>query len=222
MCGRYVFVPGQDWADQISHYKTTSPDVEGLPANYNVAPMQIMPVITKDGIEMMKWGLVPSWAKEFKPAFTSINARAETAAEKPLYRTPFLQHRCLVPASGFYEWQQRPTFKQPYLFKLTNRDMFNFAGLFDIWIDKDENPHYSFTILTTMANKTMSPVHDRMPVILKPEEEAIWLNDEELPENLQLLCDAYDDADMTGFEVSRDVANVKNNTDALLLPLNSK
>src|SRR5690349_5325883 len=125
-----------------------------------------MPVVTSDGIEMMTWGLVPSWSKIFKPSFTSINARGETVAEKPLYRTPFKKRRALIPATGFYEWQQRETFKQPFHIRPKERDLFSFAGLYDIWYDSENMPHKSFAIITTTPNEQMGPIHDRMPVIL--------------------------------------------------------
>src|SRR5665647_3542408 len=111
MCERYTYIPT---AAEVQSYQDAK--LGELAPNYNVAPMQKMPVITTEGFELMKWGLVPSTAKEFKSSFTSINARGETLAEKPIYRTPFKKYRCLVPASGFYGWQQRPTFKQSYYF----------------------------------------------------------------------------------------------------------
>src|SRR6476659_5888532 len=111
MCGRYVFVPNEGWVNKISEQKRSSFEPGQLKPNYNVAPTHVMPVITSDGLEMMQWGLIPPWAKEFKPSFTTINAKAETAAEKPMFRTPFKKRRCLVPASGFFEWQQRAGYK---------------------------------------------------------------------------------------------------------------
>ena len=213
MCGRYVFVPGKGWG--LNEQKRSS-----FEPNYNVAPMQTMPVITADGIEMMQWGLVPSWSKEFKPSFTSINARAETATDKPLYRTPFKKRRCLVPASGFYEWQKQADFKQPFMFTVKDRPMFNFAGLYDVWYDAKDEPHKSYTIITTEANEVMEGIHDRMPVILSAEEEADWLNEAETPDQLRLMLDPYD-GEMSRHEVSRDVGKVSNNHKGLLLPINS-
>ena len=214
MCGRYVFVPTEGWK-----YNTVEQKPSSFEPNYNVAPTQTMPIVTTNGIEMMKWGLVPSWAKEFKASFTSINARAETAAEKPLYRVPFQTRRCLVPASGFYEWQQLGTYKQPYLFTVPGRDIFHFAGLYDIWFDKADQPHYSYTILTTTANETMSGVHDRMPVILDDDEEQHWL-EPEADEDVQLILNPFDGV-MNRHQVSREVGNIKNNHAGLLLEINS-
>jgi putative SOS response-associated peptidase YedK len=220
MCGRYVFVPGKGWERELTKKQRQGLGEIELVPNYNVAPMQTMPVVTVDGVKLMQWGLVPSWSKQFKPSFSSINARGETAAEKPLYRTPFKKRRCLVPASGFYEWQARQGFKQPYLFTVPGREVFNFAGLYDVWYDPSGKEHYSYTIVTTSANATMKDVHDRMPVILDAAEEAAWLNPDETPDDLQLLLDPFDGT-MDRHEVSRDVGNVRNNHDGLLHPINS-
>lgn len=216
MCGRYVFVPDIGWVNAMNEQKRST-----FEPNYNVAPMQTMPVVTSDGIQMMQWSLVPSWSKEFKPAFTTINARSETAAEKPMFRGPFKNHRCLVPASGFYEWQKIGTTKQPYLFTVPNRSMFNFAGLYDVWYDPENQPHHSFTILTTTANTVMSDVHDRMPVILDPSEEHFWLDKEQPVDQLRLMLDPLPDDSLKRIKVSPDVGNTRNNRPDLLLELNS-
>ncbi len=217
MCERYTYIPT---ASEVKAYQDAN--LGDLSPNYNVAPMQKMPVITSDGLEVMKWGLVPSTSKEFKSSFTSINARGETLADKPIYRTPFKKYRCLVPASGFYGWQQRPTFKQSYYFSLKEQKNFHFAGLFDVWYDAQSVAHKSFTIITTSANKTIEDVQDRMPVILHPADEALWLDYAAEPEALQLLLRPYEDDDMVRYEVDRSVGNIKNNHKDLLLPLNSK
>jgi putative SOS response-associated peptidase YedK len=216
MCGRFSQIKAE--ADLKNYYSGDHQDMPGYRPNYNAAPMQKMPVATIDGLELMTWGLVPSWSKIFKPGFTSINARSETAAEKPLYRTPFKKRRALIPASGFYEWQQRETFKQPYYFQLPETDLFSFAGLYDIWYDQDQVPHKSFSILTTAPNDDMSGIHDRMPVILDRDEEAHWLDPDAELEDLQLLLNPYD-GDMLKHEVDRAVGNVKNNSPELVIPL---
>ena len=212
MCGRYTLVV--DGKVLMDYYSQSESD-EATERNYNVAPTQRMPVVTYEGLETMTWGLVPSWAKEFKPAFTSINARAESVAEKPLYRTPFKRRRALIPASGYYEWQKRDTYKQPFYFQLEGRPLFSFAGLYDVWYDSGNVPHKSYTIITTTPNTLMEDVHDRMPVILDRDEEQHWLNPGTPPEQLQLLLNPYD-GDMTKREVPRDVGNVKNNHEGLL------
>jgi putative SOS response-associated peptidase YedK len=216
MCGRYSVVKQQQ---ELAHFYHGDPNaLEDYRPNYNAAPMQTMPVVTSDGIELMTWGLVPSWSKIFKPSFTSINARGETVAEKPLYRTPFKKRRALIPATGFYEWQQRETFKQPFHIRPKERDLFSFAGLYDIWYDSANLPHKSFTIITTTPNEQMGPIHDRMPVILQRDEEEHWLDPDAKPEALQLLLDPFEH-ELELYEVDRAVGNVRNNTPELVNPL---
>ena len=108
--------------------------------------------------------------------FTSINAKAESVAERPSYRTPFKKRRALIPASCYYEWQKRDTYKQPYYFQVADRSVFSFAGLFDIWYDTNNIPHKSYTIITTQPSGIMEGIHDRMPVILDRDEEEAWLD----------------------------------------------
>lgn len=147
---------------------------------YNVAPSQEMPVVVaRDGARVltaMRWGLVPSWAKDPSPG--PINARAETLAMKPMFRHLLKSRRCLVPSCGFYEW--KPTgggkTKQPYRFVLKDEGLFAFAGLWDLWQAPDGSELRTFAIVTTMPNETVRPVHDRMPVILGGEDaERCWL-----------------------------------------------
>ncbi len=214
MCGRYPLIKSEQ--ELAYYYKGDSGSLAGYRPNYNAAPTQTMPVATADCLELMVWGLVPSWSKEFKPAFTSINARSETVAEKPLYRTPFKTRRALIPATGFYEWQKRDTYKQPYYFHLSDRELFSFAGLYDVWYEKDGVPHNSFTIITTAPNKTMEGIHDRMPVILDQDEEQLWLDPQAKLEQLQLLLNPYDHA-MEKYEVDPAVGSVKNNYEGLLI-----
>lgn len=184
-------------------------------ATYNAAPSQSLPVATAEGLELMTWGLVPAWSKEFKPSFTTINARAESVQDRPLYKLPFLRRRALIPASGFYEWQKRGAAKQPYYFYLPNRDLFSFAGLYDVWYDEHRNPKKSFTIITTQGNDTLSGIHERMPVILDQTEELHWLDPKTKPEQLQLLLDPYADT-MAKHEVDLAVGNVRNNHPGLI------
>ncbi len=216
MCGRYAFIPSAKTKDRYREAYG-----EELQPNYNAAPMQTLPIFTANGLERMQWGLVPSWSKEFRPAFSSINARAETVAEKPLYRGPYKKHRCLVPASGFYEWQKRGDAKQPFFFQVPDRPNFSFAGLFDIWYDSAGTPHKSYTIITTAANEALEGVHDRMPVILDEAEEGAWIDPDADLEGLLLLLGPYDANKMSRHEVDRAVGSVKSNHEGLLLPLNS-
>jgi len=124
----------------------------------------------------MRWGLIPSWSKDMSGAAMMINARSETAATKPAFRDPLTSRRCIVPADGFYEWQRRGKAKQPYCFEVNDDELFTFAGLWERW--KDPNGHWikSCTILTTTPNAVTSSVHDRMPVILNPDDYDLWLD----------------------------------------------
>lgn len=169
MCGRFV---------QTSSPKTLSERMD-LPSGslfdrprFNVAPTQTIAVIRPGELVALQWGLVPSWSKDGKGF---INARAETAADKPAFRTAFRQRRCLIPADGFYEWQARAGRKQPYCIRLSGDRPFAFAGLWELWRGPD-GPVESCAILTTDANDLVRPVHNRMPVILPRDCFAQWLD----------------------------------------------
>jgi len=150
-----------------------------IPLSYNIAPGMTSFVVTRNSPnkeELMKWGLIPPWAKDVRIGFKMINARAETILEKPSFRNPFKTKRCLVPFNCFYEWKQDGKVKIPYLFHDKEHKYLSFAGLYEIAHDADGNEIKSFTSITTKANKTMGGIHERMPVILSPEEESIWLD----------------------------------------------
>src|SRR5262249_8129107 len=154
-----------------------------LRPRYNVAPSQLVPVVRlgADGgrqLELLRWGLVPSWAKDEKIGYSLINARSETVAEKPSFRSAFKQRRCLVLESGFYGWAPRDGKKQPWLFGLQGAEPFAFAGLWERWEKGEGDPLETCTIITTEANDTVRPVHNRMPVILPHDSLAAWLDPE--------------------------------------------
>lgn len=167
-------------------------------ARYNIAPTDTVPIVAcdKEGrrrLKMAKWGLVPSWAKDTSIGIKMLNARAETLTERPAYRRAFERRRCLVPADGFFEWTDAPEAagkrapKQPYRFTLDPEAPFAFAGLYEI-NGSGEHALLSFTIVTTTPNELVTPFHDRMPVILPPEQYAVWLDREvSEPEALQPL-----------------------------------
>ena len=140
-------------------------------------------------IEIMRWGLVPSWAKDTKIGYQMINARSEGIEQKPSFRKPFRSQRCIVPATGFYEWQKVSSSRKiPYYFTLAgDSPLFGFAGLYDIYFDADGQKLETYTIITTEANELVSQIHDRMPVILRPADEATWL-DSALHEPAPLLA----------------------------------
>ena len=144
---------------------------------YNIAPTQVVPIVTGSGALFARWGLVPSWAQDAKIGNSLINARAETVAEKPAFRAAFKRRRCLVLADGFYEWQRTGSAKQPFFIHRQDDRPFAFAGLYEHW-GRATPPLDSCTIITTTPNRLMQPIHDRMPVILPPEAYRLWLDPE--------------------------------------------
>lgn len=184
---------------------------DSLPPRFNIAPTQFVPVVrhleADRFLSAMKWGLIPSWAKDEKIGNKLINARAETVAEKPAFRSAFKSRRCIVSASGFYEWKKLERGKQPYYFYLKDKPVFGFAGLWEEWRDTESGEILeTCTIITTEANKVLLPVHDRMPVILKTEDYEQWL-DTKLKdrEMLEELLKPYPAEEMSSHAVSRAV-----------------
>ena len=149
---------------------------------YNIAPTQPVPVIRQHprepvrDLSLVRWGLVPSWAKDTSAAARMINARSETAAAKPVFRDALRFRRCLVPADGFYEWSRTGKAKQPYCFEVNDGELFAFAGLWDRWRDPNGTAVETCSILTTAPNAVTAPVHDRVPVILDPDSYDLWLD----------------------------------------------
>jgi putative SOS response-associated peptidase YedK len=202
MCGRYTLF------SQVSLQKrfATANDPKPNP-RWNVAPGQAMPVITQrspNKVEVMNWGLIPSWAKDPKIGYKMINAKAETAAEKPSFRAALKRRRCLVPSSGFYEWKHEDGGKVPMFIRLKDEELFSFAGLYEHWQDAHGNEIDSYTILTTSPNPLMAQIHDRMPVLLKNTDEDEWLDcsDEASAVRVQRLLVPYDEARMEAWPVS--------------------
>ena len=187
MCGRYTLA-----APDHPAIRARFPVGESLEIRqrYNVAPTdEVLTVTTdKDGTprgELLRWGLVPSWAKQPSIGAKLINARVETAAEKPAFRRAFERYRCLIIADGFYEWQRTPGGpKQPFRITRDDHEPFAFAGLWSIWHAEDGATLRTCTILTTAPNSTIAPLHDRMPVILAREAETAWLDAATAPEQL--------------------------------------
>jgi len=171
-------------------------------------------------MKLLRWGLVPFFTKSIADlkGLSTINARGETVATSRTYREPFKRRRCLIPASGFYEWKRiDPKNKQPYAFDLSNGNMMAFAGLRGAWKDPANNKWLqSFAIITTEANEVMTPIHDRMPVILHPGDFDRWLSRDETDRPPIDLLRPFPSEEMERFEVSRDVGNVRNNSAELL------
>ncbi|MBC7545977.1 MAG: SOS response-associated peptidase [Candidatus Sericytochromatia bacterium] len=196
MCGRYTLkIDGKDLAALFA-----LPELPDFPHRYNIAPTQRVAMIRMSEtvgdrqLAMVRWGFIPAWAKEMPSQAPLINARLETAHEKPTFRSSFQSRRCLIPADGFYEWR-RSTDKQPFVFQLPDEQPFAFAGLWDRWQGPDGQIIESCAMLTTEANMVMAPIHHRMPTILPPTHYDAWLDPgHQHPERLRAvlaasLCD---------------------------------
>ncbi|HHH44146.1 MAG TPA: SOS response-associated peptidase [Gammaproteobacteria bacterium] len=179
MCGRYNLITDAEALVDFFDITRSGLDASWSEPHYNLAPGQPVPVVRAGpvGRELVpaRWGLVPHWSKESRPKYSTINARAETVAEKPAYREAFRRKRCLIPATGFYEWKHTGEGKNPYHIRLAGGGLFAFAGLWDHWPKGDEG-FDSCSIIVTDANAAMRPVHERMPVILNPALYNAWLN----------------------------------------------
>ena len=172
MCGRYTLGHTEGLFDRFRIESEES----GLRVRHNVAPSQVMPAVIvqeKRRLEFMQWGLVPSWSKDPKKAI--INARIEGIQTKPSFRKPIRERRCLIPATGFYEWKKEPTGKIPYHVRRKDSRLFAFAGLYDVWKGPDGSEIKTFAIVTAKPNGLLAQIHNRMPVILLPEQDELWL-----------------------------------------------
>lgn len=182
MCGRFTLTVSPDQLQTI--FELSEPPPAELGPRYNIAPTQPVAVITNQAprkLELFKWGLIPSWAKDPKIGNSLINARGETVAEKPAFRAAFKRRRCLILADGFYEWKKEGKTKTPMYIQLKDGAPFALAGLWEVWHAADGSNVPTCTIITTTPNKLMESIHDRMPVILPPKAYATWLTPDELP-----------------------------------------
>jgi len=179
MCGRYRLSRRKQLVEE--YFDTASGNEDWNP-RYNIAPTQPVAVIRQHPkgpirkLSLMRWGLIPSWAKDSSAAARMINARAETASTRPAFRDALKSRRCLIPADGFYEWMRMEKTKQPYCFEINDGELFAFAGLWERWKDPTGNWIKTCSILTTTPNAVTAPVHDRMPVILDPDSYDLWLD----------------------------------------------
>lgn len=222
MCGRYVL---EDWSDEVAALFGVEDAAEQEFSNWNVAPTQVMPVVAEIGgkrtVEPMQWGLIPMWSKERVMKYPTFNARAEDIFEKPTWRGPIRHHRCLVPATAFYEWKRKGGIKSkdPTAIRVSDQKYFAFAGIFDEW----HGELLSYSIITTTPNKEMVELHDRMPVILHPDDWETWLKPSiESRSDIEPLLRSYEDGKLKMYKASRDVNAVKNNNGKLIPPLNSQ
>ena len=228
MCGRYGRrADKQRIAEWMQTHNTDVFDDSYLAPSYNVAPQSLQPVVKLDSetgereLTVMRWGLIPFFAKDAKIAYSTINARAETVATSPVFREPMKRRRCLVPATGFYEWQALDKkSKQPWTIELVDGNLFAFAGLWDRWKDKATGqPLETYTIITTDPNELLEPIHNRMPVILSPQDYSRWLDPGE-PSQLPIdLLRPYPAEEMRAWKVSAAVGNVRNSGPELRLPV---
>ena len=221
MCGRYSLKA--DIAQLAMRFEFAADEAIHEPA-YNIAPTQQVLTVTNDGerrASYMRWGLIPFWAKDAKIGYRMINARGETVAEKPSFRTALRKRRCLILADGFYEWQKLGgKQKRPMRIVLKSGEPFAFAGLWETWKDPEGEMVKSCTIITTAANDFLRPIHDRMPVILPRESESFWM-DKEIDDPLALasVIAPYPDDEMDAFEVSTLVNNTRNKGPEVIDPV---
>ncbi|WP_085521193.1 SOS response-associated peptidase [Tuberibacillus sp. Marseille-P3662] len=223
MCGRFTLT--FDLEQLFNRFNIAYPAEFNLDMSYNIAPSQEVVAVVKghkgNKIGKLRWGLVPSWAKDPSIGHKMINARSETAPEKPSFCEPLQKRRCLVIADGFYEWKKIGGQKQPYYIYLKDRRVFAFAGLWSVWKQGGERLS-TCTILTTKANTMMADLHHRMPVILNKEQEKAWLNPQTELNQLKTMMISYPSEEMDAHPVSDAVNSPKNNSYALTEPLINK
>lgn len=216
MCGRYTLTFIFEGLAEV--FNAIIDNLEAIPPRYNVAPTQIMPVITRqqniNHLQAMRWGLVPSWAKDISIGSKMINARLETVSEKPAYKSALYSRRCLIPADGYYEWKPiaDKKGKQPYRIVVPDRQIFAFAGLWEVWASPG-GPVKSFTIITTKAGSQVANIHDRMPLILTKEQEEYWLAGPAVAQEMdRFLADLSPESNLFAYSVSSMVNSPANNT----------
>lgn len=219
MCGRFTLFT--DIEEIKERFDIQGSFDEEYQFSYNIAPSQSVLSVINDGVRnrlgYLRWGLIPFWAKDEKAGYKMINARAETIDEKASFRNAYKKKRCLIIADSFYEWKKTPERKIPMRIKLKNHAPFGMAGLWESWKSPEGISIYSCSVITTVPNELMTSIHDRMPVILKPEDEKDWLNPSiNDPAYLQRYLKSFDSEQMEAFEVSTDVNSTKNNTPNLI------
>jgi len=214
MCGRYALTSPPAVLAERFHLLWT-PEVE---PHYNIAPGQAIPVVRETGrgreLALLRWGLIPSWAKEASIGMRLINARGETLADKPAFRSAYRQRRCLIPADAFYEWKAIAARKQPYCIRMRDEAPFGMAGLWERWKAPDGQLVESCTIVTVDANALIAELHERMPLILAPDDYDAWLRAES-----KQLPPAVAAQDMRYYPVNPLVSNARNDVPACLDPI---
>jgi putative SOS response-associated peptidase YedK len=221
MCGRFaLIVSGEAVAEQFDLAETPL-----LAPRYNIAPTQPVAAVRlavhsgRRELTHFHWGLIPSWAKDTKMSSRMINARSETVSDKPSFRSAFKRRRCLIPASGFYEWQQLGSSKQPMFIQAQDGGLLALAGLWETWHAPDGGEIDSCTILTTEPNELMAPIHNRMPVIIEPADYDLWLDPGDRPEDGLHLLRPYPAPKMSFYPVSTYVNKPGNDDARCIQPL---
>jgi putative SOS response-associated peptidase YedK len=208
VCNRYRLTHSKQYLSD--RFQATGDEIEDRP-RYNIAPTQPVLIVRKEQgkkirhFTTMRWGLIPSWAKDMSIGTKTLNARSETVTTKPAFRDSILAKRCLIPADGFYEWRKMGSVKQPYCFEVGEGEVFALAGLWDQWTSPDGEVIESCTILTTTPNSLVADLHDRMPVIVPSDKYELWL-----------------DPDVTDFKAIRDILKPYDATAMRLYPVNRK
>ena len=221
MCGRYFL---HSTADKLSTLFGEMP-MPVLEARYNIAPTQPIPIVRQSPagrreMALVRWGLIPSWSKGPDSRYSMINARVETVAQKPAYRSAFRYKRCLIPADGFYEWRAAGAGKQPYVLRPRDGSPMALAGLWEHWQDADGNELESCTILVREANAQVKAVHERMPVIMGRDSFDLWLDiHAQKPQPLETLLAVQQAPELEIYPVSRAVNNPKADSGSLLEPV---
>jgi len=222
MCGRYeVHTPVEDVARAFDARPTE--EAAALPPRYNVAPSLRVPVVRESRkgrqLEAMTWGLVPSWAKDLAGA-KPINARAETVFDKAMFRNAIIRRRCLVPADGFYEWQAGPARKQPFHVGMAGGELFAFGGIWEYWAAEGHEPLVSCAIIVTRPNELLSKIHNRMPVIVRPDDYSRWLDPGLADrEAIEPMLEPFPAELMRAYPISTRVNDVKNEGPELVAPV---
>jgi putative SOS response-associated peptidase YedK len=219
MCGRYSLIAT---VDQLLEEFDLA-DAGELEARYNIAPSEHIPVIrVREGVrrlDSLKWGLVPSWAKDPEIGHRMINARAETVSEKPSFRAALKRRRCIIPATGFFEWKRDGKKKIPYYFRAKSGPLFGLAGLWEHW-EGEDGLLETCTIITTTANTLVGKIHDRMPVILKKSNYSAWLDiGGEITGGVGEVFSPYPEGEIDAYEVSGEVNSPKAEGSNLVEPV---
>jgi putative SOS response-associated peptidase YedK len=223
MCGRFAL-----YTDPLALAKRFQTDnVPEIKPSYNVAPSQTIPIVRQENSKrhfaLARWGLIPSWAKEINTGYSTINARAETVAEKPSFRSAFRHRRCFVVCDGYFEWQELAAskVKQPWFITLKDKQPMALAGLWEHWQGSDGSEIESCTIIVTSGNELMQNIHDRMPVILPTAVCDEWLNTNNTDsQGLQTLLTQYPSNEMAAWPVSTMVNSPKHNSEECITPIN--